>query len=123
MIARQLLDPGASNEEIAQLKIQLLLPVIFLCSSFTAYAQETVGKVDWDYVYVDLHTSCNRSYSLFPPTVKCIEDRLFAVRYKVSYDFHGMRREVYLDYIPDENTRVDASGNLEPRNHAVKERY
>lgn len=103
-----------------------LLTVCLGISSVTygqEYGPETVGKVDWDYAYVDMNTKCERYYSLYPVSVKCIEDRLYSIRFKVSYVFRGQRRELYLDYIPDENTRVDANGNLEPRNHTVKERY
>lgn len=80
-------------------------------------------STSWEYAYVDMEKVCNSFYSLYPRTVKCIKDRLYGVRYKVIYDYRGMRREVYLTYIPGKKSSVDENGNLILRDEAVRGSY
>jgi hypothetical protein len=103
------------------MKMRNTLFLVICLWSTAAFGQQTIGNVKWNYAYEDLGKACNSYYSLYPPWVKCIEDRLYKVRYKILYWFQGDLREVYLSYIPDPTTRLDANGNIVPRNHSISE--
>ena len=100
---------------------KLLVLIYFF--SFPVFAQARLGKIDWDYAYVDLNTICDRFYSLYPPTVKCIADHLYGIQYKISYSFRGQPREAYLRYIPEENAFLDSDGNIVQPDESIKGQY
>lgn len=74
------------------------IPTLILLLHCAAIRAETlIGEVQWEYAYVDLHQACKRYYSLYPPSVKCIEDRLYKVQYKITYGFGDQVRRGDLD--------------------------
>ena len=99
-----------------------ILTLILLLHCAAIRAETLIGEVQWEYAYVDLHQACKRYYSLYPPSVKCIEDRLYKVQYKITYGFGDQVRRVYLTYIPGSTTRLDANGNIIPPDYTIKER-
>lgn len=99
------------------------LTVAALVLGAPSYAASVIGKLSWDYAYEDTGAACERYYSLYPPTLKCIKDKLYKVRYKISYVFHGQRREIFMEHIPAANTQLDEQGDPVPRNLTVKETY
>lgn len=100
------------------MRTQLLLALV--CLSSSAFGQETAQSLKWERAYVDIGQTCDPRYSLYPMSVKCFEGTLHIVRYKISYVFHGRRREVYLEYIPEKDAPLDADGNLIQRDHTIQ---
>lgn len=109
------------------MKLKLhFIGMCFLIAGSAAYAdsfKKEKVNTSWEYAYVDMGKVCNSFYSLYPRSVKCIKDQLYGVRYKVIYDYRGMRREVYLTYIPEKKFPVDVDGNLILRDETVRESY
>jgi hypothetical protein len=93
---------------------------VLLAITSNAVAQEVIGPVQWDYAYVDLNQACQRYYSLYPPSVKCIEDKLYRVQFKITYNYRGSIRTVFLTYIPGPQTRLDDNGNIIPPDYTMK---
>jgi hypothetical protein len=98
-----------------------VLTSILLASTYSAFAQETIGAVQWDYAYEDLNQACQRYYSLYPPSVKCIEDKLYRVQFKITYRYRGEERTALLPFIPAPQTRLDESGNVISPNYTVND--
>jgi uncharacterized protein YcfJ len=102
-------------------KLMTLAILFFAFATYSSAGSPDVNrKFKWEYAYMDLNVVCQRYYSLYPPHVICIKDRLYAIRYKITYSFNGETRVVFLEYIPDENTPFDENGNILPRNHTVR---
>lgn len=104
------------------MKAAVLTLVVLIAVAGPCRAEEFMGPSSWDYAYVDLHQSCQRYYSLYPPSVKCIEDKLYKVQFKITYRFHGEQRTALVPFIPGPQTKLDDKGNIIAPDYSIKDR-